>query len=49
MRNKTKYQRKFRIHQGDKVMVMAGRARGETGEIEEIDLKRIAFTSRIPT
>lgn len=39
MRKLTKYQRKIKIHQGDQVMIMSGRSRGDVGKVDEVDYK----------
>lgn len=39
MAEKTKYQEKIRLKKGDEVIVLTGKARGETGNIDRIDSK----------
>ena len=39
MKSKSKYEIKCRLKKGDEVMVMVGKAKGETGKIDHIDYK----------
>ncbi len=40
MKEKTKYQVKCRLHKGDDVIVTSGKAKGQTGKIQDVDRKK---------